>query len=96
MLDPATQERGWVYHAYVAPIDVAQTEPVGQAPVKVVSPTSPKPTRAAERASRTPDTANAGIADAPQVKKAKRQSRGLFKRRKARRSQRAWSLGPAR
>ena len=87
LLDPTTQERGWVYHAYLAPIDAAQTEAASKPPpVKVVSPTSPKPTRTAKPAVRT--------SDAVKVRKAeRRRGRGLFKRRKARR---AWSIGPAR
>ena len=86
LLDPKTEERGWVYHAYLAPIDAAQTETASAPPpVEAASPTSPTPVRTANPAART--------SDAVKVRKAQRPRRGLFKRRRARK---AWSLGPAR
>jgi hypothetical protein len=100
LLYPRTQERGWVYHRYLASIDepsAAQLEAANKPPpVKVASPRSHKPTRTAKPAVRTSDTIQMTEAQRRRDRRARRAERGplfgLFKRRKA---QRAWSFGPA-
>jgi uncharacterized protein YraI len=93
VLNPTTNERGWVYHSYLASIDNPKADS-SVPPVKVASPRSPKPTHTAK-----PTIRASGVAKVSQVKRRHdRQARpterrrlfGLFKRRKARR---AWSLG---
>jgi hypothetical protein len=100
LLYPTTQERGWVYHKYLASIDepsAAQLEAANKPPpVKVASPRSHKPTRTAKPAVRTSETIKMTEAQRRRDRRARRAERrplfGLFKRRKA---QRAWSFGPA-
>lgn len=99
LLDPATQERGWVYHSYLVSADeptAAEPRSVKPPPVKVASPTSHEPTGTAEPALRTSDAIRVTKAQKPRDRRARRlerrRARGLFKRRK---SQRAWALGPA-
>jgi hypothetical protein len=100
LLDPTTQERGWVYHPYIASIDgpsAAQPVAASKPPVKVASPRSQRPTRDANAAVRTSDTIQMTEAQGRRDRRARRAERGplfgLFKRRKA---EPAWSLGPAR
>jgi hypothetical protein len=93
LLDPTTQERGWVYHRYLASIDgpsAAQLAAASKPPVKVASPRSRKPTRTAESAVRTSDTIKMTKAQKRRDRRARRAERRL------RKAQRAWSLGPAR
>lgn len=100
VLDPTTNERGWVYHSYLASIDdpgAAHPEADGSVPpVKVASPTSSKPTHTVSTV-QTSDAAKITEAKGRHSRRAwhaeRRRGLGLFKRRKA---QRAWSLGPAR
>jgi hypothetical protein len=99
LLYPTTQERGWVYHRYLASIDdpsAVQPVAASKPPVKVASPRSRKPTRTAQPAVRTSDTIQMTEAQRWRDRRARRAERGplfgLFKRRKA---QRAWSFGPA-
>jgi Bacterial SH3 domain len=99
LLDPTTQERGWVYHRYLASIDgpsAAQPVAASKPPVKVASSRSRKPTRT-KPAVRTSDTIQMTEAQRRRDRRAWRAERGplfgLFKRREAKR---AWSLGPAR
>jgi len=93
LLDPMTQERGWVYHAYLSSIDgpgAARPEATsGKPKVRVASPprasiSAPKP------AVRTSDPAKVTKAKPPRdgtAQRAKRQrGLGLFKRRRARRA----------
>lgn len=96
LLDPTTQERGWVYHTYLASIDdpgemqpkMARKPPT----VKVAPPTSRKPisrqpTRTAKTAVRTSDAVDVPEAKRRHDQKAWRMRRrglGLFGRRKAR------------
>jgi hypothetical protein len=106
LLDPTTQERGWVYHAYLASIDAPSAAQLAAAsepkPVKAASPKSRKPiarkpARTTKPAVRTTDTVKVTKAKQWRDRKVRRAERrhglGLFKRRNA---QRAWSLGPAR
>jgi len=101
VLDPTTNERGWVYHSYLASIDApgaANPEADSNVPLaKVASPTSPKSTPTAKSTVRTSDAATVTKAKRRHERQAWRAERrrglGLFKRRQA---QRAWSLGPAR
>lgn len=99
VLDPTTNERGWVYHSYLVSIDdpgAAHPEADGSVPVKVASPTSSKPTHTVNTV-RNSDAAKITKAKRRHSRPAwhaeRRRGLGLFKRRKA---QRAWSLGPAR
>jgi len=98
LLYPTTQERGWVYHRYLASIDepsAAQLAAASKPPVKVASPRSRTPTRTAKPAVRTSETIKMTEAQR-RDRRARRAERGplfgLFKRRKA---QQAWSFGPA-
>jgi len=101
LLYPTTQERGWVYHRYLASIhepSAAQLEAANKPPpVKVASPRSHRPTHTAKSAVRASDTIQMTEAQRRRDRRARRAERGplfgLFKRRKA---QRAWSFGPAR
>lgn len=106
LLDPTTQERGWVYHLYLAavtPPTAAQLaaakkpQPVAAASTKPRKPISRKRTRTAKPTIRTSDTVKVTKAKQRRDQKVRRAERrrglGLFKRRKA---QRAWSLGPTR
>jgi len=94
LLNPTTQERGWVYHRYLASIDgPSATQPVAASKpprVKVASPISRKPTRAAKPAVRISDTIKMTKAQKRRDRRARRVERRL------RKAQRAWSLGPAR
>lgn len=106
LLDPTTQDRGWVYHTYLALIDAPSAAQLAAAskpkPVKVASPKSRKPisrkpARTTKPAVRTADTVKVTKAKQRRARKARHAKRsrgfGLFKRRKV---QRAWSFGPAR
>jgi hypothetical protein len=100
LLYPMTQERGWVYHLYLASTvgpSAAQPVAASKPPVKVASPRSRKPARTTKPAVRTSDTIKMTKAQRRRDRRARRAERGplfgLFKRRKA---QRAWSLGYAR
>lgn len=96
LLDPTTQERGWVYHSYLASIDdPGEVQPNAARkppPVVVVPPTSPKPrsrktTTNAKPAVRTTDAVTAPEAKRRRDRKSWRMRRrglGLFRRRKAR------------
>jgi len=93
LLDPTTQERGWVYRRYLASIDgpsAAQPVAASKPPVKVASPRSRKPTRTAKPAVRTLDTIKMTKAQRRRDRRARRAERRL------RKAQRAWSFGPAR
>jgi hypothetical protein len=99
LLDPRTQERGWVYHSYLASIDgpsAVQPEAASKRPVKVASPRSRKPTRT-KPTIRTLDAVKVTKAERRNDRQARRAERrrwfGLFGRRQA---QQAWSIGPAR
>jgi Bacterial SH3 domain len=98
VLDPTTNERGWVYHSYLASIDApGAANPEADSnvpPAKVASPTSPKSTPTAKSTVRTATVTKAKRRHERQAWRAeRRRGLGLFKRRQA---QRAWSLGPAR
>ena len=91
LLDPMTQERGWVYHTYLSPIDgpgAARPEVAsGKPKVRVASPPRTS-TSAPKPAVRTP--AKITKAKPPRDGTARRANRrrglGLFKRRRARRA----------
>jgi hypothetical protein len=92
LLDPMTQERGWVYHTYLSPIDgpgAARPEATsGKPQVRVASPPRTS-TSAPKPAVRTLDPAKITKAKTPRDGTAQRAKRrrglGLFKRRRARR-----------
>jgi hypothetical protein len=92
LLDPMTQERGWVYHTYLSSIDgpgVARPEAAsGKPQVQVASP-SRTSTSAPKPAIRTSDPAKVTKVKPPRDGTAQRAKRlrgfGLFKRRRARR-----------
>jgi hypothetical protein len=93
LLDPTTQERGWVYRRYLASIEgpsAAQPVAASKPPVKVASPRSRKPTRTAKPAVRTSHTIKMTKAQRRRDRRARRAARRL------RKAQRAWSFGPAR
>jgi len=103
VLDPVTQERGWVFQKYLVSIDSprsvqaareATTEPP---PVKVASPKSQKPSRSFKLTARASDDVQVAKSDRRRGRLARRldRRRGLFgfRNRKARA---AWSIGPAR
>jgi len=106
LLDPTTQERGWVYHLYLAAVVLPtaaqlaaakKPQPVAEASTKPQRPTSRQPTRTAKPTIRASDPVKVSKAKQRGDRTAQRAERrrgfGLFKRRKA---QRAWSLGPTR
>jgi hypothetical protein len=97
VLDPTTNERGWVYHTYLTSIDAPSAAELVAAskprPVKVASPTSPKSTRTAQPTNLAKVTKAKRRHNRQAWRAERRRGLGLFKRRKA---QRAWALGPAR
>jgi hypothetical protein len=104
VLDPVTQERGWVFQKYLVSIDSpssvqaareATTEPP---PVKVASPKSQKPSRSSKLAARASDDVEVAKSDRRRDRLARRldRRRGLFGFRNRNVGAAAWSIGPAR
>lgn len=102
LLDPKTQERGWVYHLYLTPVvpptaaqiaAAKKPQPIAADSTIAQKPVSRPPTRTA-KSTITSDPVTVTKAQQRRNKKARRAERrrglGLFKRGNA---QRAWSLG---
>lgn len=105
LFDPTTQERGWVYHAYLASIGAPSAAQLAAAnKPKPVATASAKPRKVVRKKTRTAKPA-VRAKKPVKVTKAQRRDRnarraerkrgGFFKRRKARRA-RAMTLGPSR
>lgn len=95
LLDPTTQERGWVYHIYLVSIDdpgdvqpkvTRKPPPVKVTPTKSRKAISRKPTRTTESAVRTSDAVEVPKAKRRRDRKSwrmRRRGRGLSRRREA-------------
>jgi len=104
LLNPTTQERGWVFEKYLVSIDGPSPNQLAieatiEPPVKVASPKSQKPIRSAKPAVRASDDFKVAKPDRQRGRFARRgdRRRGLglfgFGDRKAARA--AWSIGQA-
>jgi len=104
LVNPVTQERGWVFQKYLVSIDSpnpvqAVKETATKPPsVQVATPKSQKPSRSIELMARVADDVEVAKSDRRRDRLARRldRRRGLFRFRDRNAGVAAWSLGPMR